>query len=133
MKRYKITDKDSIPAYRWIQNQINNGNALFPVSSIEALGNNSHSYDTFSKLRSNDISGINSWCEEYLDKAQWKKLKGSVRAYRLKLKREDDITIDVKRIAIKVPIYERLKALADERNEGLNETVEYLLILATPK
>ncbi|MBE9527423.1 MAG: hypothetical protein IME94_10695 [Proteobacteria bacterium] len=127
MKRYKITDKDALPAHRWIQNQITKQGGYFPVNSIDTMGDNSQAHDTFSKLKPNDADTINAWSEKHLDKAQWKKLKNSIRAYRLKLKREDDLTLDVKRIAIKVPVYGRLKALADKRNEGLSETVEHLL------
>lgn len=127
MKRYKITDKDVLPAHRWIQGQIIKQGGYFPVNSIDVMGNNSKAHDTFSKLKPTDASGINSWCEKHLEKAQWKKLKNSIRAYRLKLKRADDLTLDVKRIAIKVPVYERLKALSDERNEGLSEALEWLL------
>ena len=127
MKRYKIIDKDAIPAHKWIQGQISNSPGYFPTNSIEAMGDNSKAHDTFFKLKANDASGINTWCEVHLDKAQWKKLKNSIRAYRLKLKRIDNLTLDVKRIAIKVPVYDRLKALADNRNEGLSETVEWLL------
>ena len=127
MKRYKIIDKDAMPAHRWINNQINKHAGYFPINSINTMGDNSKAHDTFSKLKPNDANDINTWCEEHLNKAQWKKLKNSIRAYRLKLKREDDLTLDVKRIAIKVPVYEKLKALADVRNEGLSETVEWLL------
>ena len=54
MKRYKIIDKDAIPAFRWIENQIKNLVGYFPVNSIDAMGANSKAHDTFSKLKPND-------------------------------------------------------------------------------
>ena len=54
MKRYKIIDKDAIPAHRWIQNQITKLVGYFPVNSIDAMGDNSKTHDIFSKLKPND-------------------------------------------------------------------------------
>ncbi|MCK5663021.1 MAG: hypothetical protein KAI17_06020 [Thiotrichaceae bacterium] len=127
MKKFIITKKDTVPAYTWITNQITKHAGYFPRPDMSEMGHNSQVHDAFREIKPNDPEALNDFCEKYLDKGQWHKMKTSIRAYRLKLKRRDDLTIDVKRISVKIPTYDKLKALSDERNEPMNDTIEYLL------
>ena len=79
------TKEDIRNATHWISGQFNNVFKFnFPCEDFEQVD---EAKDEFNNLNNNDSSKLNIWCEKWLDSQQWMKLKGSIRAKRLKKKR----------------------------------------------
>lgn len=67
-----------------------------------------------------DPTGVNDWCEKYLDKSQWSKLKT---ALRMKRHRSTPANRHVQ-VTLTGTAYDLLKSLADKEGCTLSEVIE---------
>ena len=74
--KYKITKEDQSTAYFWIEKKLNEYNFLTEEKYTPA------EKDFITIAKKPTAKKLNEWCENYLNKEQWKKLKGAIRAKR---------------------------------------------------
>lgn len=70
---------------------------------------------------------INTWCETHLNKDQWKKLKGAIRAGRLRQSRKSDYDKSIKRIDISNHARYMLQELSKHHGVTYSEVIEKYL------
>ena len=122
-EKYQIQEADLIPVERWLYNRIAETRRVpygRPAKNIPVV-------EEFRMIDKKSEVELTDWCESYLNKEQWHRLKGIIRAYRLQLKRVDDDSLDVKRIAVTIPVHEKLKQYANANKLNLSQAIDELL------
>lgn len=117
--KYKIEDRfEASIARRWISNQMLE-DLYFPFSDddINNLDKRDDAKLEFEELDTFYPGQLNDWCESYLNGAQWKKLKGTIRAERLRGERKNGNKNPIVRIDVSEEAGRVLKRLSE--NEGL--------------
>ena len=75
MARYCVTAPDHIFIRQYLHNKIQAEAYPCPASHINAN-------QSFQSLDENNADALNTWCETYLCKQQWRQLKGALRSHR---------------------------------------------------
>ena len=118
------TDEDVRNAINWIRGQFDNAFKFnFPHEDDEQIG---EAKNEFYKVKMNS-SHLNIWCEKWLDGPQWIKLKGSIRAKRLKKKRAFSEIERVITVNLTESSYEVLKRISKRDSVTLSDVIKNYL------
>lgn len=119
------TKEDIRNATHWISGQFNNVFKFnFPCEDFEQVD---EAKDEFNNLNNNDSSKLNIWCEKWLDSQQWMKLKGSIRAKRLKKKRAFSEVEKVITVNLTESSYEIIKRISKRDSVTLSDVIKKYL------
>jgi macrodomain Ter protein organizer (MatP/YcbG family) len=119
--KFKIDDKQkSYWARSWIHNQFNNYAHKFPYDDWELV---KESKNEFLAIKANSFKQLNTWCEKHLKSEDWKKLKGSIRANRLRAKRGMGEKERIVRVDLTENAHIILSSMADSYGVTLSEVI----------
>ena len=119
------TKEDTRNAINWIRGQFDNVFKFnFPCEDFEQTDK---AKDEFYNLDKKDSSVLNGWCEKWFDNQQWIKLKGSIRAKRLKKKRDFSEVEKVITVNLTESSYDILKRISIRDSVTLSEVIKKYL------
>ncbi len=109
--KYTIKQDDLIAAHRYVQNKLSTVKGWPVADKEEALE------DFFKSPKS--AKALNSWCEQWLNGSQWKKLKNSILAARKR--KRDSNGQSPKHIVLSYHAWKILSALAQNKQLTMSE------------
>jgi len=122
---YKIkTDTDFYGAYRWIKYKFKNDN-LINCPTVDSLEENIKAKEEFEKMATQEALGkkkmthedLQGWCDKWMDGANWKKLRASLRQYRTRSVR-NNVNVTLSQEA-----WDILRKLADRDSVTLSDII----------
>lgn len=126
-EKFKIENKpDAWIARNWIRSKL--AGFYFPYTDDvnDYSTKNYKAEESFNTMDSKPEE-INTWCEAHLNKDQWKKLKGAIRAGRLRISRKSNYNKVIKRIDISPRARYMLQDLSKHHGVTYSEIIEKYL------
>lgn len=124
---YKITEQDTAAAHTWIQNQLHK-NPFW----LDADNDGQRDFDrryaatkAFDSVRWSEANELQAWCETWLRKEDWARLKTTIRAKRHNAEKSKE----KKNINVEYNAWLKLSSLANAWDCTLSEAIDKL---ATP-
>ena len=113
--------QDVNQAEQWILNQFHKGD--FPYfGTDDYLDKNNLAENQFVRISDYEVQ-INDWCERYLNRDQWIRMKGALRSGRLRNKRFNGQINKIKRIDLSQHAYHVLNNIAQYEKKTLSDTL----------
>jgi len=120
---YIITSDDEFHATFYLSGQLRNYGFKF-LDSVSSTQAESDYRDAASeKTKATRAAALNVWCERYLSKADWRRLKSAVRKRRERWRRSDE----TKTVTISAKAHKLLTQVSNRDDVTFSQTLEHYL------
>lgn len=124
--KYSITSDDEFHATFYLSDRLRNHGFKFSDSVSRAKAESDFRTAVDEKTKTKRAAAANSWCETYLSRADWQKLKTAVRKRRERWRRNDEI----KTITISAKAHNMLTQISTRDDVTFSQALEHYLAKA---
>ena len=119
--KYTITSDDEFHATFYLSDRLRNHGIKFRDSVSRAKAESDFRTAVDEKTKTKRAAAVNSWCERYLSRADWEKLKTSVRKRRERWRRSEEI----KTITISAKAHKTLTQISKRDDVAFSKALKH--------